>query len=41
MRTDGKPKAGVLRMMLPADADWTGREKKFDVDDDENGKRKK
>jgi hypothetical protein len=32
----GKPKAGVYRMKLPADADWTGRDK--DVDPEEKKK---
>ena len=24
MRSDGRPKAGCYRLMLPCDADWTG-----------------
>ena len=36
--SDGKPKAGVFRMMLPSEADWTG----FPVEkeDDENKTKK-
>jgi hypothetical protein len=26
----GKPKGGAYRMKLPADADWTGRDKDVD-----------
>jgi hypothetical protein len=33
----GKPRGGVYRMKLPADADWTGRDK--DVPDPEEKKK--
>jgi hypothetical protein len=26
LRSDGKPKGGIYRMVLPADADWSKRE---------------
>ena len=25
MRSDGKPRAGVYRMMLPSESDWSGK----------------
>jgi len=31
MRNDGKPRSGAFRLMLPADADWTGKRAAVDA----------